>query len=117
MAIDITSRHIDVDADIKAHAHDKAEKIAEEFPRVESVHVILDGQKHLQIAEIVVQAKNHLRVEASETSDDLYKAIDIASDRVERQLRKARQKIQDHRGPGTKMLEMELGESEEVEQG
>ena len=97
MSIEITARHMNSAPEAKAYAEDKANKLMELFPRVEHVHVILDVEKHRQEAEVVVQAKNHIRVEASETSDDLVNSVDVAFERAEKQLRKLREKVQDHR--------------------
>jgi putative sigma-54 modulation protein len=104
MSIEVTTRHMSA-PDAKVHAQDKAEKLVELFPRIEHVHVILNVEKHRSEAEVVVQAKNHIRVEASETKDDMIAAIDVAMDRTERQLRKLRDKIQDHRVRGGDALE------------
>ena len=97
MSIEITVRHMHGAPEAKLYAQEKAEKLMTQFPRVEHIHVILDMEKHRQFAEIVVQAKNHIHVEASETSDDLVNSVDVAFERTEKQLRKLREKIQDHR--------------------
>ncbi len=99
MSVEVTTRHMDAPG-AKEHAQEKAESLMELFPRVEHVHVIHDKEKHRYEAEIVVQAKNHIRVEASESGDDMIAAIDVAADRAERQLRKLRDKVQDHRSRG-----------------
>ena len=97
MSIEVTARHMNNAPEAKVYAEEKSEKLMELFPRVEHIHVILDVEKHRQMAEVVVQAKNHIHVEASETSDDLVNSVDVAFERAERQLRKLREKIQDHR--------------------
>ena len=96
MSIEVTTRHMNAPG-AKEYANEKAEKLVELFPRIEHVHIILDVEKHRYEAEVGVQAKNHIRVEASETSDDMWASIDVASDRAEKQLRKLRDKVQDHR--------------------
>lgn len=101
MAIEVTVRHTVVSDEAKQHAYDKAGAIEDRFPRVEHVHVILDKQRHQRIVEVVVQGKNHLRVEATVSADAMRKATDMAFDKVERQLNKARKKIQDHRPHGS----------------
>jgi len=73
------------------------------FPGVEHVHVILDVEKHRHEAEVVVQAKGHIHVEAEESSSDMANSIDVAFERAEKQLRKLRDKIHEHRvKPGEK---------------
>ena len=99
MSIEVTARHMNAPA-AKAHAQEKAEMLVEQFPRIEHIHIILNVEKHRAEAEVVIQAKNHIRVEASESKDDMLVAIDVAIDRAERQLRKLRDKIQDHRPRG-----------------
>lgn len=97
MQLSITGRSVDVTDNIKAHINEKLERCLSVFPRVESVHVILDFEKHLHVAEVVVQAANHIHVAAIEKCDNMYKSIDLSIDHVERQLRKLRDKVQDHR--------------------
>jgi len=97
MAIEITARHMNIGEETQDYARGKAEKLIEDFPRVEHVHVILDHEKHRYSAEVVVQGRNHIRIEAEECSDDVIASLDKAIDRAERQLRKERDKVQDHR--------------------
>lgn len=98
MGIEITGRHIDITEAMKAYAREKLERLAAEFPKVHSVHVILDVEKYRHIAEVIVHTKRHGQMDASETSSDLYVSIDGAVEKIEKQLRKLRDKIVDHRG-------------------
>jgi ribosomal subunit interface protein len=104
MSIEITARHMNA-PEAKAHANERAEQLVEEFPRIESIHVILDTEKHHCKAEFVVRAKNHIHKEASETDEEMIVAIDRAFARTEKQMRKLRDKVQDHRGHASKNTE------------
>ncbi len=97
MQITVTGRHMEVTDAIRDHSHGKIEQAMLEFPRVGSVHVILAVEKYRHIAEIVVQAPNHIRVEAREESDDMYASIDGAIDKAAKQLRRHWDKMQDHK--------------------
>lgn len=97
MPVEVTARHMEGAREAKSYAESKANKLIELFPRVEYVHVVLDVEKHRHEAEVVVQAKNRIRVEASESSDDMHNSIDVAVERAEKQLRKLREKKQEHR--------------------
>jgi putative sigma-54 modulation protein len=108
--ITVTARHMELTDAIRDYCHEKAELAIVEPPRVESVHVILNVEKYRHIAEVVVQAANHVKVEAAEESDDLYLSIDGAFAKAAKQLRKAREKITDHRAQ--KLGEMEAGGGE-----
>ena len=97
MQIHITGRHMEITDAIRDHVYGKMQHDLADFPRIESVHVILDLEKYRQIAEVVIQAPNHIRVEAKAVSDDLYSSIDMASEKATKQVRKAWEKITDHK--------------------
>lgn len=101
MAIEVTARHMNATEAIQEYSRAKGALLEDEFPRVEHIHFVLDVEKHRQIATVVVQAKNRIRIEARESSDNLRASIDQAVDKVERQLRKLRDKVQD-RSPAKK---------------
>ncbi len=105
MPVEVTVRHVEIDKELQEYAKQKAEMLADSFPRVEYVHVIIDVEKHLQLVEVIAQAKNHLRVDASESSDQMRASIDKAFSRVERQLRKARDKVQSKRQSRAKSVD------------
>ncbi len=96
MQISITGRHVTVTDNVKAHLEERLERSLSVFPRIESVHVILDMEKRNYVAEVVIQAANHIRISATEKSENLYDAIDRMIEHAERQMRKQRDKIQDH---------------------
>jgi len=79
------------------YARVKAGGLIAEFPRIEHVHVIMDIEKHGHIAELVVQARRHLRVEAKEQSDNMRVSLDRAVEKVEKQLRRLEKKVHNHR--------------------
>jgi putative sigma-54 modulation protein len=97
MSIEITARHVKVGEEFQDYARRRAETLMESFPKTEHVHVIMDHVKHDYMAEVVVQSKHHIRVEAAETSPNLRQAIDSAMDKMEKQLQKFREKIHDHK--------------------
>jgi len=96
MQISITGRNVNVTDNVKAHVNEKLERCLGVFPRIESIHVILDEEKINKVAEVVIQAANHIRVTAKEKSENLYDAIDRSIEHAERQMRKQRDKIQNH---------------------
>ncbi|MBM4147654.1 MAG: HPF/RaiA family ribosome-associated protein [Lentisphaerae bacterium] len=97
MPVEVTVRHMNASQEVQDYARAKAEAMLAEFPKAEHAHVILDIEKHRQIAELVVQAKGIARAEAKEESDNLRASIDMAFGKVEKQLRRFREKVVDHR--------------------
>lgn len=96
MQVNITGRNITVTDNVKAHIDEKIERCLGMFSRIETVHLILDTEKINQVAEVVIQAANHIRVTATEKSENLYDAIDRAIEHAERQMRKLRDKVTEH---------------------
>lgn len=96
MSIEVTVRHLNVSRDLQEYARKKADDLMQKFPTTEFLHVILDHIRHEFLAELVVQAKGPTRMEASERNEDMIKAIDAAAEKLERQLRKHRDKIVEH---------------------
>lgn len=96
MQVSITGRHVNVTDNVKAHVNEKLERCLGVFPRIESIRVILDEEKINKVAEVIVQGADHIRVTALEKSENLYDAIDRSIEHVERQMRKLRDKVQEH---------------------
>jgi putative sigma-54 modulation protein len=97
MAIEITARHMNATAEVQRYAQSKAGTIMEDFPKVEHVHMVLDVEKHRNIVGVFVQAKKHLRLEAQEASDKMVTAIDLATEKIRKQLGRVRDKVHDHK--------------------
>jgi len=97
MSIEITARHMHATKEIQDSAHGKAQFIIEEFPQVEHIHVILDHVRHQGVAEVVIQAKGHIRVEAKDEGASMQGCLDSVFVKVERQLRRELDKRHDHK--------------------
>jgi putative sigma-54 modulation protein len=97
MDMTVTGRHVDVTPAIREYAGKKLDHIGIDFPRILNAHYILEVDKFRHIAELVLQCGNHITIEAREVSEDLYASIDRVVDKVARQMRKYKTKIQRHR--------------------
>lgn len=106
MSIEVTARHMHATDKIQDYARGKGQLLLDEFPRVEHIHFVLDVEKHRQIATVTVQAKNRIRTESRESSENMQASIDMAVEKLERQLRKLRDKVQD-KSPAMKHVEMD----------
>ena len=95
MQVHITGRHVEITDGIRDHIYDKVERTLTGLSRIEDIRIILELQKIENIAEVLVQGKN-LHVEGKASSENMYTSIDQALEKAERQLRKLRDKVQDH---------------------
>ncbi|VGO23413.1 ribosome hibernation-promoting factor, HPF/YfiA family [Pontiella sulfatireligans] len=96
MQVNITGRNVTATDNVKAHVNDKLERCLGVFPRIESVHVILDAENRDRTSEVIIQGSDHIRLTAKEKSENLFDAIDRSIEHAERQMRKQRDKIQEH---------------------
>ncbi len=101
MEIIISGRHLPVSDDLKAYAEEKLQKIAAIFSKLTTVRIILDHEKAWQLVEITLHGK-HLNLVSTARTEDMYKSIDEAVDKIDKQLHKYVEKIHDHRVHGDK---------------
>lgn len=99
MIIQITSRHLEVTDAIRDYVQGRLMPVLAEYPAVEHAHVILGVEKFRHWAQVVVQGKQYLSGEAKAETDDMYKSVDAVAEKIGRQLRRARDKVVDHKIP------------------
>ena len=107
MEMTVTGRHVDITPAIREYAGKKLDHVGIDFPRILSAHYILEVDKFRHIAELVLQCGNHITIEAREVSEDLYASIDRVVDKVTRQLRKYKTRMQRHRPRRAQLFHVE----------
>ncbi len=96
MQIEISGQHVELTDALRSYINKKIDKLASHLQGITSVHVMLKIEKHLQIAEGQVSFPgNHIHADAE--SEDMYKTIDLLTDKLVKQLTKHKEKITDHR--------------------
>jgi putative sigma-54 modulation protein len=100
MLITITGKHIEITDAIRSHVQEKVEKLPRYYDSVSQVEVIIDGNEGSgQLVEIIVHAEHNDMLIAKETGTDMYTCIDAAVHKMERQLKKAKEKQRGHKAP------------------
>ena len=98
MLFTITGKHIEITDAIRSHAQEKVEKLPRYFNSVTQIEVLVEGNEGgKQCVEVIVHAEHNELLVAKETGDDLYACIDLAIHKLERQLRKAKEKQRNHK--------------------
>ncbi|MCB1626738.1 MAG: ribosome-associated translation inhibitor RaiA [Xanthomonadales bacterium] len=95
MNIVLTGRQIDVTEPLKAYVHSKFERLARHFDEVIDTQVTLEVDKleHRADANLHVRGR-HLHAHAEGV--DMYAAIDLLADKLDRQLLKHKEQRHDH---------------------
>jgi len=91
--IKITGRHVAVTDAIVDYARKKVEGLHLDDPRIIDAQVILDVEKYRHIAEVLLHCSNHITIDASAETSDLYASIDEAVGKIAQQMRKHKTKI------------------------
>ena len=92
MQVNITFRHLESTEALKAHARDKVEHIQRYIDRPSEAHVVLSVQNLDHSADIHLKAGPFL-LRGRAKSGDMYASIDGAAEKIERQLKKHKEKL------------------------
>jgi putative sigma-54 modulation protein len=100
MQVLVTFRHMEATDALRKYAEHKVARIYKLMRRPIEAHVVLSVTKRRHAAEIILSGE-HLHVNATEETGDLYSAIDLAMDKIERQIRKhvTKRKTRKHAQP------------------
>ncbi|MBX5480989.1 MAG: ribosome-associated translation inhibitor RaiA [Myxococcaceae bacterium] len=95
MQLSITFRHMDASDFLKDYAKEKVERVNKYLDRAGDAHVTLSLERHLHNADIVIHSGSWV-LRGREKSEDMYASIDLAMDKIERQLRRYKDKLKNH---------------------
>ena len=95
MQITITGHHVEVTDSLRNYVTEKLARIKRHFDQVIQINVILQVEKLAQKAEATVIV-NGANLFAEDTQEDMYAAIDALVDKLDRQVTKHKEKIQQH---------------------
>lgn len=95
MNVTISGKHIDITDGLRDHIDGGLERFTGHFNNTIDVNVILGIEKHRHIAEINLHA-NGLHINAKNTSGDMYSSFDSALSKINKQIRKHKERINRH---------------------
>lgn len=95
MKVSITFRHMDATDAIRNYVDQQLERLEKYLIKPIEIHVILSVEKIRHKAEIIA-SEQHFKAQAEETSDDLYVSIDRAVEKMQTQIKKHKDKLQEH---------------------
>ncbi len=110
-------RNYTVTDDVRAYAEKKLSKLDNYFTDDTEIHVTLSKTRGEEKAEVTIPMRG-TTVRAEETSNDMFTAIDLLQEIVERQLRRNRKKLIDRKqnAPSLSSYFMDFNDDEEVEE-
>jgi putative sigma-54 modulation protein len=96
MQINLTGHHVDITDALRQYVQTKIERLERHFDSVTNVHVVLSVEKLQHKAEATMHMSG-ADVFADSVHEDMYAAIDGLVDKLDRQIKKHKEKLKEHR--------------------
>lgn len=109
MKLLLSGHHLELTPAMRSYVEEKLERIRRHFEQVLEIEVILALEESAekekrQIADINLRVKNET-MRAHAEAEDVYAAIDLAVEKLDRQLARFKGKLQDHQHIPSKHLQ------------
>jgi len=95
MQINLTGHHLEITPALRDYINEKLAKIERHFENATDIHCILTVEKLEHKAEATLNVSGNT-LHAHSVEPDMYAAIDSLTDKLDRQVRKHKEKITDH---------------------
>lgn len=95
MQISITGQHVEVTEPLRAYIHKKMDRIVRHFDQLIDAHYVLSVEKLRHKAEATFKARGG-DIHADAEAEDMYAAIDALADKLDRLVKKRKEKNTDH---------------------
>lgn len=93
MLFTMSGKHIEITEAMRVHAEEKTEKLPRYFNSINQIEVIVDGNDGGNPSvEIIARGEHSMLFVAKESGADTYACIDLAVHKLERQLRRKKEK-------------------------
>lgn len=96
MQVSVTFRHMEPTEALKEFAAEKVARIEKFIHTSTDAHVVLSVEKYMHKADILIKAHG-VMMRGQEKSEDMYSSIDGAVDKIERQVKRYRNKLTNHK--------------------
>jgi len=95
MQINLTGHHVELTTPLHDYVNSKLERLERHFDHVTDIHVVLSVEKLRHKAEATLHVSGGTLF-ADAVQEDMYAAIDSLTDKLDRQVKKHKEKLTDH---------------------
>ena len=95
MQINLTGHHVEITDSLRDYVNEKMGRLEKHFDKVSNTHVILSVENVRQKAEATVNMSGN-NIFAESTEEDMYASIDSLVDKLDRQVKKHKEKLKNH---------------------
>jgi putative sigma-54 modulation protein len=97
MQTSVTFKNLDSSENLKSYVQNKLDRFDKFLDNPAIATVVLTVEKFRHIAEINING-DRLSIQGKEETQNMYSAIDMVLDKLEKQIKKNKQKIKQHKG-------------------
>lgn len=115
MKISVTFRNSEGEKWQKVYAEERIQKLKKYLDTPAEAHIIVSMEKFRNFAEINLSA-NGWNINAKEEAKDMHLAVDGCIEKIEKQLKKQREKIKEHKPRSIRHSKEKSAEGEETEE-
>ncbi len=95
MQMTLTGHHVDITPPLKSYVEKKLDRVVRHFDQVIDVHCVLTVEKLSHTAEATLHVSGG-NIHAVAAEPDMYAAIDVLTDKLDRMVKKHKEKRGDH---------------------
>jgi len=99
MQTSVTFKNLEPSETLKSYVSDKLDRFDKFLDNPAEASVVLSVEKFRHIAEINIIG-DRLRINGKEETNDMYSAIDMVLDKLQKQIKKSKQKTRERRSAG-----------------
>jgi len=111
----VTFKNLDPSETLKSYISEKLNRFDKFLDNPAEANVVLSVEKFRHIAEVNIIG-DRLKINGKEETNDMYSAIDMVLDKLEKQIKKSKQKQRRSNAPKTKVVEMMAEEASSFEE-
>ena len=97
MNVNVTFRNLETTQALKDYSLEKLDKVRKVLVKPRDASVVLSMERFQHVAEVTINAKD-ITFKGTEKADDMYAAIDLVMDKVERQARRYKERTKQKKG-------------------
>lgn len=95
MQLNLTGHHVEITPALRDYVNSKLGRLQRHFDHVTDIHCILTVEKLRHRAEAKLNVSGSMLF-AESVEDNMYAAIDTLTDKLDRQIKKHKEKVQNH---------------------
>ena len=99
MQISLSGHHVEITDSLRNYVNEKVERLDRHFDQALDINVVLTVEKLRHKAEATMHVSGG-NLYADDVQEDMYAAIDGLVDKLDRQGKKHKEKMKNHRGKG-----------------